>query len=158
MALLLGCAKEPASSELMRFPMDGVAGLLTRTGVAFDKDVSTDQNGSLRINAAERTTVHLYETGDLGVEDARLVYRAKLRSKDVAGKVYLEMMCHFPGKGDYFSRALDTALSGTTGWTAQETPFALKPGEKPDSIKLNVVVEGPGVVWIDDLRLIKEPR
>ena len=54
---------------------------------------------------------------------------------------YLEMVCHFPGKGDFFSRALDAALSGTTGWTAQETAFVLKPGENPDNIKLNVVIE-----------------
>lgn len=158
MALCWGCAKEPASSELAHFPMDGVAGVLTREGVEFDKDVSTDQHGSLRISASERRTIPLYETGDLHVEDARLVYQAKLRSRDVEGKAYLEMVCHFPNKGDYFSRALNVALSGTTGWTAQATPFSLKPGENPDNIKLNLVIEGPGVVWIDDMRLIKEPR
>jgi len=157
-AMCWGCAKEPASSELMCFPMDGVAGLLTRTGVAFDKEVTTDQNGSLRIEATQRTTVPLYETGDLDVEDARLVYQAKLRSRDLEGKVYLEMVCHFPGKEDYFSRAHDLALSGTTGWTSQETFFSLKQGENPDNIKLNVVIDGSGVAWIDDLRLLKESR
>jgi hypothetical protein len=156
--MLWGCARQPATSELMRFPVDGVAGLLTRTGVDFDKDIAADQNGSLRITATERTTVRLYETGDLNVEDVRLVYQAKLRTRELQGNVYLEMICHFPGLGDFFSRGLDTALTGTTPWTARGTPFVLKPGENPDNIKLNLVVDGSGVVWIDDIRLLKEPR
>jgi hypothetical protein len=157
-ALLWGCAKEPDSSELCCFPIDSLEGLLTRTGVEFDRDVTADQNGSLRINATEPTTVHLFETGDLDVEDVRLVYRAKLCSRDLEGTAYLEMLCHFSGKGDFFSRAIDAALSGTTGWTARETVFRLQQGENPDNIKLNLVVKGKGVVWIDDLRLLKEPR
>jgi hypothetical protein len=158
MAVLLGCAKDPASNELKCFPVDSVEGLLARTGVEFDPEITADQNGSLRIEVTERTTVPLYETGDLDVEDMQLVYQAKLRSRDLEGKAYLELVCHFPGKGDYFSRALDVALSGTTGWTAQETPFSLKSGENPDNIKLNVVIDGSGVVWIDDLRLLKDSR
>lgn len=158
MTVLGGCAKEPASNELMRFPLDGVAGLLTRTGIEFDKDITSDQNGSLRITTTERKTVRLYETGDLNMEDARLVYQAKLRTRELQGKAYLEMECHFPDRGNYFSRALDTALSGSTPWTVQATPFVLKPGENPDNIKLNLVVDGSGVVWIDDMRLLKEPR
>jgi hypothetical protein len=155
---LWGCVKEPASNELKCFPIDSVDGLLTSTGVEFDPEITADQNGSLRLEVNKRTTVPLYETGDLDVEDMRLVYQAKLRSRDLEGKAYLEIVCHFPDKGDYFSRALDAALSGTTGWTSQETPFELKPGENPDNIKLNVVIDGSGVVWIDDLRLLKDSR
>jgi hypothetical protein len=157
-AMCWGCSQEPASNELQCFPADSLDGLLTSTGVEFDPEISADQKGSLRIEVTERTTVPLYETGDLDVEDMRLVYQAKLRSRDLEGKVYLEMVCHFPGKGDYFSRALDSPLSGTTGWTSQETPFSLKAGENPDNIKLNVVVDGAGVVWIDDLHLHKDSR
>lgn len=153
-----GCAKEPASNELQSFPIDSMDGLLTSTGVVFDPEITADQNGSLRIETPQRITVALYETGDLDVEDALLVYRGKLRSRNLEGKAYLEMVCHFAGKGDFFSRALDRAMSGDTGWTAQETPFSLKPGENPDNIKLNVVIDGSGVVWIDDLHLFKEPR
>jgi len=154
--LLLGCAKEPvAPTELKHFPLDSLDGLITQSGVQIDKEVTADQNGSLRISVTEQTTVRLFETGDLEIENARLIYQAKLRSKDVNGKAYLEMLCHFPGKGDFFSKALDSALSGTTEWTSQETPFFLKKGENPDNVKLNVVIEGSGVVWIDDIRLLK---
>jgi hypothetical protein len=35
--------------------------------------------------------------------------------------------------------------------------FFLKKGEKPDYIKLNLVIEGKGTAWIDDIGLFKTP-
>jgi hypothetical protein len=46
-------------------------------------------------------------------------------------------------------------LSGTVDWTTQEIPFFLQQGQNPDTVKLNVVVEGEGTVWIDDVVLSK---
>ncbi|MFQ5993117.1 MAG: hypothetical protein ACE5NA_11835 [Nitrospiraceae bacterium] len=103
------------------------------------------------------TVVRLFEVGDLDIENARLIYRAKLRTEGLDGQVYLEMWCHFPGKGEFFSRGLQKPLSGTTEWTSVETPFFLKKGENPDNIRLNVVISGPGTAWIDDIRLVKGP-
>jgi hypothetical protein len=94
---------------------------------------------------------------DIGVETARLVYRAKVRTEGVTGKVFLEMWCHFPGKGEFFSRGLQTPLTGTIDWTTEETPFFLQKGEKPDYVKLNLVIDGKGTAWIDDVRLLKGP-
>jgi hypothetical protein len=91
------------------------------------------------------------------VEDARLIYQASLRTENAHGRVYLEMWCHFSGRGEFFSRGLTSALSGTTGWTTQETIFFLKPGENPDNVRLNVVLEGPGAAWIDDIKLLRGP-
>ncbi len=62
------------------------------------------------------------------------------------------MWCHFPGRGEYFSRALNVPLSGAVEWTHQETPFFLRKGENPDNIKLNLMVTG--TVWIDDIKLM----
>ena len=84
-------------------------------------------------------------------------YQARLRTEDVQGQVYLEMWCHFPDKGEFFSRSVDTPLTGSTEWTTEETPFSLKKGENPDFVKLNLVFDGTGTVWIDDIRLLKAP-
>jgi len=100
--------------------------------------------------------IRLFEIGDIDVENARLIYQAKLRTEDVEGKVYLEMWNHFPNKGEFFSRSLQNPLTGTTDWVTEETPFFLKKGENPDNVKLNLVIDGKGTVWIDDIRLIKE--
>jgi hypothetical protein len=86
-----------------------------------------------------------------------LIYKAKLKTKDVQGKVYLEMWCSFPGLGEFFSRSLNSPLSGTVDWTTIETPFFLKKGQKPELIKLNVVINGQGILWIDDISLVKVP-
>ena len=44
-------------------------------------------------------------------------------------------------------------VSGSNGWASYQIPFFLKKGEKPDLIKLNLVVEGVGRVWIKDVEL-----
>jgi hypothetical protein len=67
------------------------------------------------------------------------------------------MWSRFPGKGEFFSRGLETPLTGTTTWTSEETPFFLKKGENPDNVKLNLVINGKGMAWIDDIRLLKSP-
>ncbi len=61
------------------------------------------------------------------------------------------------GKGEFFSRNPQAAASGTSNWTSISTPFFLKRGENPDNIRLNLVVEGKGTVWIDDIRLVEGP-
>ena len=143
--------------ELKKFPIDSLEGIITRSGVQFDKEVSSDGSGSLKITATEPTAVRLFELGDIDVENARLIYQAKVRTEGVEGQVYLEMWCHFPGKGEFFSRELQTPLTGTTNWTTEETPFFLKKGENPDNVKLNLVINGKGTAWIDDIRVLKGP-
>lgn len=143
--------------ELQNFPLNSLEGILTSSGVELDSAVSYDGKGSLKISAGAPTVVRLFETGNLDVQNARLIYQAKVRTQDVEGQVYLEMWCQFPGKGDFFSRGIETPLTGTVEWASLETPFFLQKGEKPENIRLNIVVNGTGTVWIDDIRLIKGP-
>jgi len=154
-----GCAKK-ASEEIVvlkSYPMTGSLDVLSQDVAQFDDATSSDGNGAVRIHVDAPTTIRLYETGDLDVEAARLIYQAKLRTEGVEGPVYLEMWCSFEGKGEFFSRALQSPVTGTTEWTTQETPFFLKAGENPNNIKLNLVVDGKGTVWIDDIKLTKGP-
>jgi hypothetical protein len=160
MMILVGvsCSKpQQQVSELKRFPIESLEGVIVQSGLQFDKDISSDGNGSLRITASEPAVTRLFELGDIDVEDARLIYQAKVRTEGVEGQVYLEMWCRFPGKGEFFSRGLQAPLTGTTDWTSEETPFFLKKGENPDNVKLNLVINGKGTAWIDDIRLLKSP-
>ncbi len=153
-----GCSKQSnKATVLKRFPIDNMNEIITQSGVDIVKDVSSDGNGSLRVIAKEPSIVRLLDVNDVDIEDARLIYQAKVRTKDVEGQVYLEMWCHFPGKGEFFSRGLDSPLTGTTNWATLQIPFFLKKGEKPDYVKLNIVINGTGTVWIDDVRLLKAP-
>jgi hypothetical protein len=144
-------------TELKSFPLDNTEGIIEQDEVTIDKQISSDGNGSLRIEATEPTTIRLFETGEIDIEDARLIYQARLRTEDIEGQVYLEMWCHFAGIGNAFSRGLARPLTGTTEWTTEEIPFFLKKGENPDNVKLNLVIDGRGTVWIDDIRLLKGP-
>ncbi len=157
---LVGCGQQTGDAtveEIARFPLDSLEGVLTRSGIELDSEVTSDGNGSVRITAVGQTVARLFEVPDPGVENARLLYRARLRTENVAGQVYLEMWCHFEGKGEFFSRGLHSPLSGSVDWTTQEIPFFLQAGENPDLLKLNVVVTGPGSVWVDDIVLSKGP-
>jgi hypothetical protein len=144
-------------AEIHRFPLDNLQGIISQSDVQIDNQISSDGNGSLRIIATEPKSVRLFETGDIDIENARLIYQAKVRTDNVEGQVFLEMWCHFAGKGEFFSRGLQTPLTGTCDWTTEETPFLLKKGENPDNVKLNLIINGKGTVWIDDIRLFKGP-
>lgn len=159
---LVGCSQskekfKEQAVKIKHFPLDSVEGVITQSGIEMDKEISIDENGSLRLTAKEPTVVRLFETGDIDIEDALLIYQAKVRTEGVEGKAYLEMWCNFPGKGEFFSRSLQRPLTGTTDWTTEETPFFLQKGENPDNVKLNLVIDGKGTVWIDDIRLVKGP-
>lgn len=152
--LLVACgATPPQAAILYEQSLDSLDGVITRSGVTFDSTTSWDGGGSLRIDAHEATTVRLFETGDVDAEDGLLTYSAKIRTEGVDGKVYLEMWAVLPGEGEFFSRALDRPVSGSAEWTSQQTPFFLKAGQNPENVKLNLVIEGTGTVWIDAIRV-----
>jgi len=155
---LWACAKPSQQAvEIKHYPINDLVGIITQSGVQIDNVISRDGKGSLKIGASEPTVIRLFETGDIDIENARLIYQAKVRTAGVQGQVFLEMWCHFPGKGEFFSRGLQSPVSGTTEWTSAETPFFLQKGENPDNVKLNLVINGSGTVWIDDIHLIKGP-
>jgi hypothetical protein len=158
----IGCAKQSQEMFVLQgYPLDADAGIITqsdeRTNLSIDRVIFAEGTGSLKITATEPVTVQLFEVGDIDAEKARLIYQAKLRTEGVDGRVYLEMWCHFPDEGDFFSRGLETPLMGDTDWVTVETPFFLKKGQNPDNVKLNLVIEGTGWAWIDDIRLMKGP-
>lgn len=153
-----GCAKKPQPPiELKRYALDGLEGIITKSGVELDREVSSDANGSLKITTAEPTVVRLFEVGDIDLENARLIYQARIRTENIEGEVFLEMYCNFPGKGEFFSRGLQSPVSGTMDWSTQETIFFLNKGENPDNVKLNLVINGKGTAWIDDIHILQGP-
>ncbi len=122
-----------------------------------DAAVVERDGAAWRVAADRAMTVRLYEIADPGVEQCMLAYRARLRSEGLAKRGYLEMWCRFPGRGEFFSKGLQQPIGGTTGWASYEAPFYLKAGQRPDLIKLNLVLEGAGTVWLGDIELLKTP-
>ena len=153
--LFISCSIQTKPTELKHFPIDDLKGMVAQSGVQLDKTVSSDGNGSIKIVAAGPVVIPLYNIDDIRVEDTQLIYEARIKSESLNGQAYLEMWCVFKNKGEYYSRGFDSAIAGTTEWKTIKTIFLLRKNEMPDQIKLNVVVNGVGTVWIDDIHLSK---
>lgn len=110
-----------------------------------------------KISLAERRVLPLFTVANPGLEQCMLSYRARIKTRDCAGRVYLEMWCRLPGGGEYFSKGYHHALKGSNDWVELDAPFYLKAGQRPDLIRLNLAVEGAGTVWVRDVALLQTP-
>ncbi len=143
-----------AAAELGKLSLDSAASL--GTTISTDTNVKLEGNGSVRISTSWPTTICLGELFGLDVENAMVVYQVRARCEQLEGQAFLEMWCHVGG-GQYFSRGLDSIITGTSDWKTLRTPFILKAGQKAKKITLNIVINGKGTVWIDDARLSEQP-
>lgn len=123
---------------------------LSRGSIAVERD-------GWVVDAREEQTIRLFEVRDPQVEQCLITYRAAMKTDGLAGRAFLEMWCRLPGRGEFFSKGLNQAVKGTTDWASYEIPFYLKKGQRPDLIKLNLVIEGKGKVWMKDIQLLKTP-
>jgi len=141
------------AAELKKMSLDDASNL--GTTIQTDLNVKTEGRASVRITTQFPTTVCLGEVNGLDVENARLIYKAKVKS-DLAGAAYLEMWAHI-GKGRYFSRGMNDPIKDKSDWKSIQTPFIFQKGQNPEKITLNLVINGRGTVWIDDVILTKVP-
>jgi hypothetical protein len=128
----------------------GASDRLTESGISTD-------DGGWRIEGREAGSIRLFEVAEPGVERCVLTYRAELRAADLERGAYLELWCRLPGRGEFFSKGLHQKAKGTIGWSWFEVAFNLKAEERPDLVRLNVVFEGPGTLWIRNLELLEAP-
>jgi len=130
--------------------------------IGHERVTFTPEDGGWRIKPEQPCTIPLFEIANPGAEDCVVKYRARMKTHMVQGPAYLEMLCRFPGKGEAFSRGLFNPVSGTTTWKEYEIPFFLDKGQRPDLIKLNLVIEGKragpfGHLWIKDIEVRRAP-
>ncbi len=140
------------ADELKKLNLDDALSIGLK--IQTDAMVKSEGKASLKITTRWPTTVCLGEVSDLDIQNAKLVYQAKVKS-ELEGNAYLEMWVTV-GKGQYFSKGLDSSIGGNTGWKSIQTHFLFKKGQKPDKVILNLVINGKGIVWIDDVILLKE--
>ena len=122
-----------------------------------DEGQTSLSDETLRVDFSGESSIRLYEIDAPSVENCMLTYRAEFRTENLTARTYLEMWCRFPGRGEFFSRGIATAVKGTNDWATYETPFFLKKTQSPDLIKLNVASEGEGTIWVRKIELICTP-
>lgn len=152
-ALLSLFASSVYPEDLKKLNLDDASAI--GTTIQTDTQVKVEGKGSIRITTQWPTTICLGEVASLNVENAKLWYKAKVKS-DLDGSAFLEMWAHVGG-GQYFSRGMNDMVSGKTDWKIIQTPFVFQKGQRPDKVTLNLVINGKGTVWIDDIVLSKEP-
>jgi hypothetical protein len=138
--------------ELKRLPLDDLSGV--GLSIQSDAGVKAEGKGSIKITTLWPTVVCLGEVSALNAENAKLVYSAKVKS-DLDGTAFLEMWVTVAG-GQYFSKGTNDVVSQKNDWKTIQTPFMFEKGQKPDKVTLNLVINGKGTVWIDDILLSKE--
>lgn len=141
------------AQELRKLSLDDVSTIGLR--ISSDSAVKTEGNGSVKIETVWPTTVCLGEVAGLDVEDAKLVFKAKVRS-DLDGSAFLEMWVQV-GDGQYFSKGMNDPVKAKSDWKSVQTPFMFQKGQRPEKVTLNLVINGKGTIWIDDIVLSKEP-
>jgi hypothetical protein len=118
----------------------------TTASPTISRDLRAEQD-AWAADCAGAQTFPLFELRDPGVEDCTVFYRASVKTERLSGRAYLEMWCRLPGRGEFFSRGLAHALAGTNDWVSCETPFRLEKGQRPDLIRLNLVVAAAGRIF-----------
>ncbi len=148
-----------ADESVIELPIIDTAQIITQTGVEIDRSNEANGGESLLIDAAEPMTVELFELHEQDFSNKRLTYKAQLRSKDLTatedsrGISYLELLAKFPDGEELVSRGPRVPISGTQDWTAANAVLYVDKGGAPESVKLNLVVEGRGKVWLDSVKL-----
>ena len=140
------------SEDLKKLSLDDASAI--GTTIQTDARIKAEGNGSVKITTQWPTTICIGELSGINVENAKLIYKAKVKS-NLDGTAYLEMWVHIGG-GQYFSRGMNDVVSQKTDWKVIQTPFLLQKGQKPDKVTLNIVMNGKGTVWVDDVVVSKE--
>lgn len=146
-----------AQAALALYPDATVLRAFTTNDVPIARHLTVSDDAWL-LDSKETQHVRLYELANPGVGPGALFYEADLRTADLDGRVYLELECRVPGRGEVSVRGRDHTLGGTTGWVSSQVPLLLAPGATPDRVRLNVVVEGTGRVWIRNVKLSHAPK
>ena len=150
--IVLDCKSSP--HVLYQNQLVSLDGILTRDGVTLDTSGGT----AVRIESDGPRTVRLAEVQTEAAEAVVLTYRGHLRTANLKGRAYLEMRCSIPGKGELLARAPQGPSTGTTDWVTQVTRLSLGSQPRPQTVRLNVEIEGPGVVWVHNILLAQAAR
>jgi hypothetical protein len=142
------------AEDLKKLSLDDASAVTPK--IETDAKVKVEGASSIRITTKWPTVVCLGEVAGLDVEDTQLMYSAKVRSElEGKGTAFLEMWVQI-GEGQYFSKGMNDVVSQKSDWKTIRTPFNFQKGQRPDKVTLNLVINGSGTVWIDDIVLARK--
>ena len=147
--LLVALAGPLYAGELLKLDLDDATKI--GTTITSDQKVKVEGDASVRIDTKHATTICLGIVEKPDAENTQLIYTAKVKC-DIEGIAFLEMLAHVDGKS-YFSKGMNNHVKGETDWKELSVPFTFLKGQKPEKVTLNIVINGKGTVWVDDIVL-----
>jgi hypothetical protein len=108
-----------------------------------------------RLETTHTKTFPLFEVPKPDVRGCILTYQADASSDSLEGQAFLEMAVRFADGTELTSRSVHAPLKGSMGWATIEAPLLVE--KRPDTVKLNLVVEGKGTVWVRSVSLVAKP-
>lgn len=157
--LFLGSVTSIADTEIMDLPITSAEDIVSN-GTA---QIDPSNENALLVNSSGKTVVELFNLEGSGLGDKKLTYSARIRSEDLKategtrGIAYLELTVTFPDGGELVADGPRVPISGTTQWRSADTDLYVDKGGDPESVTLDLIVEGQGKVWVSDVRLSTRP-
>ena len=105
-----------------------------------------------RVYSDQKQNIRLFEIPVNNLEASRISFNTEAKAEEVFGSAHLEMWVNVPGKGEFFSKALDTPLRGNMDWSHYSAPFFLG-GEQPDRIRLELAFADKGTIYLRNVHI-----
>lgn len=149
--LYLIFALVPAGAEnLAAFNCEKLTGI--SPVFTLDKEVKFQGENSICVKADSPCRVTVAEFDGIQKQNFTLHSSAMVKTDLAPGAFIFEIVVKFNG-GFYYSRALDQRIVGKKDWQKVSTDFFFKEGQSPEKVYVNLIIEGSGKVWIDDISL-----
>ncbi len=157
--LILGSVISLADQEIVELPINSAQDIVSSGSVRIDPE----SENALLVNSDGKKEIELFDIEGTGLGDKKLTYSAVMRTKDLTstddtrGIAYLELTVLFPDGEELVARGPRVPLSGTTEWRSAETVLYVDKGGDPQNVSLDLIVDGAGKVWLQDVRLSTRP-
>ena len=159
--LCLACALAGAEEQVLGTYSAAdfsAASAQTPAGVGVTPDAGASPGGGalkISFSCGELCEAMVFNQPLAGVENCVLWFEADFKVS-ANGTIFPAMWVTFPDGNSFYSRGMNQAQSGISGWQRLRIPFLLKKGQRPASVVMGAGMSGTGEVWIDHARLMRQ--
>ncbi len=128
----------------------------TPTRITVDGAITHDGHGSIKIEAVQGATITVAAEDRVQPPSGGTVWcRAQLRCENLKGTASLVMHLETAGGAQLYTRS-PAPISGTTDWREVLIPMRMNPDAAVKRLAVNLVIQGEGTVWVDEIQITHE--
>ncbi len=125
----------------------------------FDDKNSSDGNGSLMLKVENSTKITLLHKNDIDTKECSLVILMMFRTSDIDAKdnLFLELSTVQLSGLNTTTRSVRKLIEFSPEWAETSITLVPEPEYYPDNFTLQLISNGTGTIWIDDIVVTKSP-